>query len=605
MMRKALLFAALCAGAIAPSAARAQESPTGSTALSRFEPSPAGDPFFSVPSASAGGHLVPRAFVLFDYADRPLRLLQPDGEVPLVSAQGFLRVDASLALWDRLLVSVDFPVAVLQRGEEPSIPGVTLAPPSGVALGDLRLGLRARLFGEDRSAFQAALGGYLSVPTAPADTYTGEGAVRGHLHAAFGGTVASRIVWSASGGVVLRASEQPHAVAFGAGAGVLFWNERIQVGPELHGTFALADSRILAGPETRLTSPSRLNAEVLLGAKIRPFKGLFFGLAGGPGLSAAIGTPTFRLLGMIGWAPPSSPAKPSTSSSGAGDRDDDGFRDDIDACPDVKGELAGDPNKDGCPPDDRDGDRVVDLDDACPTEPGPQSPDGTKNGCPPDADGDGVADAKDACPKEKGDKSNVPRKNGCPPDRDDDGVADVIDACPDKPGIQASDAKQRGCPDDPDGDGVKWPNDACPNERGATDARPERNGCPRFVEVKGDELVIPFEIRFHPYGRKKSEAVEPVTDKMLAEIKDEIARHPEIELIEIQGHTDDSGHPRFNQHLSEERAQAVRKWLIEAGVPPEKLTTRGFGHEAPVGDNRIFDGRELNRRVVFKILKRR
>ncbi|UQA63811.1 OmpA family protein [Polyangium aurulentum] len=588
---------------ISPSAARAQQGPTGGTALSRFEPSPAGDAFFSVPSASASGHLVPRAVALFDYADRPLRLIRPEGEVALVSAQGFLRVDASLALLDRVLVSVDFPVAVLQRGDEPDIPGVTLAPPSGPALGDLRLGLRGRLFGEDRSPFQAALGGYLSVPTAPADSYTGEGAVRGHLHAAFGGTIASRIVYSASGGIVLRASEQPHAIAFGAGAAVLLWDERIQIGPELHGTFALSDVRIQAGPETAVTSASRTNAEVLLGAKIRPFKGLVFGVAGGPGLQDAIGTPTFRLLGMVGWAPPASPAKPSKSAGG--DRDDDGFRDDIDACPDVKGELAGDPNKDGCPPDDRDGDRVVDLDDACPTEPGPPSPDGTKNGCPLDADDDGVADALDACPKVRGEKSPQSRKNGCPPDRDDDGVADVVDACPDKPGIQTSDPKQRGCPDDPDGDGVKWPNDACPNERGVADARPERNGCPRFVEQKGDELVVPFEIRFHPYGKRKSEAVEPVTDKMLAEIRDEIARHPEIELIEIQGHTDDSGHPRFNQHLSEERAQAVRKWLIDAGVPAEKLTTRGFGHEAPVGDNRIFDGRELNRRVVFKILKRR
>src|SRR5689334_4677245 len=77
---------------------------TGS--LERFEPAPAGDAMFGVPSPAVGGHLVPRAAAIFDYADRPLSIDNGNNRLVIVSRQAFLHLDASLALWDRLLVSV-------------------------------------------------------------------------------------------------------------------------------------------------------------------------------------------------------------------------------------------------------------------------------------------------------------------------------------------------------------------------------------------------------------------------------------------------------------------------------------------------------------------
>lgn len=603
------LLALLLGAVVTAAAPRAMaQATTGTIALNRFDPASTGDATFGVPTPVIGGHLVPRAHVAFDYADKPFRIYGEGVDTAVVDAQGFLRIDASLALFDRLLVSLDVPVALLSSGAAFDAGGLDLKAPRGVAFGDLRLGVRGRLFGRDESPLQASLSASAFIPTGPAGFYTGDGAWRGALQGILGGQVASRIVWSANGGVWLRASDEPHLVSFGASAAALLWNGRLSIGPEFYGSVALADGSLASGTNgANILVESRTHAELLIGAKLKPFSDIVFGAAGGPGLSRAIGTPTFRLVALVGWSP-SAKANGNTRSQGkgpAGDRDDDGFRDDVDACPDEKGELAGDPKKDGCPPADRDRDGVLDLDDSCPNDAGKRSGDAGKNGCPDDGDGDGIFDAKDACPNEPGETSSNARKHGCPADKDDDGVPDAKDACPGVKGISVDDPKQRGCPDDPDGDGVKWPADACPTVKGVPDARSDRNGCPKFVDVKGDELVIDFEIRFIEYGKHKNQTVKPITNQVLTEIRDEIARHSEIELIEIEGHTDDSGHPEFNQRLSEDRARAVRQWLIDAGVPKEKLTTKGYGHSNPAGDNRVVDGRERNRRVVFRIVRKR
>src|SRR5262249_53428084 len=143
--------------------------------------------------------------------------------------------------------------------------------------------------------------------------------------------------------------------------------------------------------------------EILLGAKIRPFRDLVFGAAAGPGPLDAIGTPGVRVVAMVGWAalPAAGPEK-KPGAKVIGDRDNDGIRDDIDACPDTPGELQSDPSKDGCPPADRDKDGVLDVEDACPSSPGQRSADATKNGCPKDTDEDGIYDDADACTNEKG-----------------------------------------------------------------------------------------------------------------------------------------------------------------------------------------------------------
>ncbi|TXB61713.1 OmpA family protein [Phaeodactylibacter luteus] len=70
---------------------------------------------------------------------------------------------------------------------------------------------------------------------------------------------------------------------------------------------------------------------------------------------------------------------------------------------------------------------------------------------------------------------------------------------------------------------------------------------------------------------------------------------------QIGGHTDNAGGQGYNQELSERRARAVRKFLIESGAPPEGLTAVGFGFSQPVAGNETAEGRAANRRVEIRL----
>jgi outer membrane protein OmpA-like peptidoglycan-associated protein len=286
------------------------------------------------------------------------------------------------------------------------------------------------------------------------------------------------------------------------------------------------------------------------------------------------------------------------------DRDGDGIADEVDACPDVPGVLQSDPRHDGCPIADRDHDGIPDIDDACPDVPGVKNVDPLKNGCPTDTDEDGIPDKEDACPTVKGVRSTDPKKNGCPPDRDGDGVPDAVDACPDTPGLPSTDPRINGCPEDPDGDGIKGTLDACPFEKGPPDPDPTKNGCPRYVRLAEGEIRILAQVQFKTNGYRKNETVSPLSEELMREIRDVIVQHPEISKVEVQGHTDDEGTAELNEQLSQRRAEIVRQWLIDNGIPASKLVAKGYGWSKPIADNRVKTGRGLNRRVQFVILER-
>lgn len=73
--------------------------------------------------------------------------------------------------------------------------------------------------------------------------------------------------------------------------------------------------------------------------------------------------------------------------------------------------------------------------------------------------------------------------------------------------------------------------------------------------------------------------------------------------LEIQGHTDDKGSDDYNLKLSQNRADAVKKYLISKGVSANTITSKGFGESVPLVANDIDANREKNRRVEFKITK--
>jgi OOP family OmpA-OmpF porin len=76
----------------------------------------------------------------------------------------------------------------------------------------------------------------------------------------------------------------------------------------------------------------------------------------------------------------------------------------------------------------------------------------------------------------------------------------------------------------------------------------------------------------------------------------------ENEKIEIGGHTDNVGNDADNLKLSQQRAEAIRQYLIKKGIQPARVIAKGYGASEPVADNATAEGRQNNRRTEVKIL---
>jgi outer membrane protein OmpA-like peptidoglycan-associated protein len=78
----------------------------------------------------------------------------------------------------------------------------------------------------------------------------------------------------------------------------------------------------------------------------------------------------------------------------------------------------------------------------------------------------------------------------------------------------------------------------------------------------------------------------------------------DIKLIEIGGHTDSEGSVTYNQKLSEGRARSVVEYLRSKGVRPERMQAKGYGELKPIDTNMTEEGRAVNRRVEFTLVKK-
>lgn len=265
-----------------------------------------------------------------------------------------------------------------------------------------------------------------------------------------------------------------------------------------------------------------------------------------------------------------------TFKFGGKDTDKDGIYDKDDACP----ETPGLKEFQGCP--DTDGDGIPDKDDACPETAGLKE----FNGCP-DTDGDGIADKDDACPEVAG-PANL---QGCP-DTDGDGIADKDDKCPDVKGPR----ENGGCPwPDTDGDGVLDKDDLCPEVKGTAANR----GCPEVTEEVVKKLnEYARTILFNSGKATFKEETYVVLQNMNKIFKE----YPQAKFS-IEGHTDSDGSNALNQTLSENRAAAVKNYLVENGIAADRLTSTGFGETKPIATNKTAKGKAQNRRVEVKLIK--
>jgi outer membrane protein OmpA-like peptidoglycan-associated protein len=117
------------------------------------------------------------------------------------------------------------------------------------------------------------------------------------------------------------------------------------------------------------------------------------------------------------------------------------------------------------------------------------------------------------------------------------------------------------------------------------------------VDLRENEIVITKQINFVT----NKATIRPDAEPILVEVADVMLRNPQIQLIEIQGHTDDRGRPDRNMTLSQERAESVRQWLLGAGIAADRFEARGYGQTQPIDSNKTATGRTKNRRVQFII----
>ena len=561
--------------------------------MNRFEPAERGSAWFVLESLDLRGDARPAIGVTADYQLRPLAVYEADGSVRAAALEHVMttHLGASLVLADRLRFGATLPVVLYETGDSGNVGPVTYPSPSSEqAIGDVRLGVDLRLFGQHDGPITMAIGGQVWLPTGDTASYTSDGSVRVAPRLLAAGTIGV-FTYAAKLGVMFRDPDASsfanspigHELTYGAAAGVRVADGRLVIGPELYGSTVLTDQSF----KTRTTP-----FEGVLGGHYAFPGGVRVGLGGGPGLTRGYGSPQLRLLGSLEWSP-----------DVIVDTDGDGVPDDQDACPKTPGVRSADPDKNGCPvvivpPSDRDGDGILDKDDACPDVPGKVTSDPRTTGCG-DKDGDGILDPLDACVDVAGIASNDPKLNGCPElDTDNDGVLDKDDACPTVAGIKTQDPKTNGCPDpDRDKDGIPNDTDACPDEPGKPDPDPKKNGCPKAF-VQGTQIKILDQVKFKTGS---AEIVGKDSEEILAAVQGVLAAHPEIKAIRIEGHTDNRGAAVLNRKLSKARAGSVVTWLVKHGIDASRLTSEGFGPDRPIDENTSEKGRQNNRRVEFHI----
>lgn len=173
-----------------------------------------------------------------------------------------------------------------------------------------------------------------------------------------------------------------------------------------------------------------------------------------------------------------------------------------------------------------------------------------------DMDGDGVLDVNDFCPTIKGSSS----ANGCP-DGDGDGVYDFVDKCPKAAGLAID------------------------------------GGCPVIKDAVKTLMTkamagVQFDNGKATLIKKSLPILDEVAKVMMA--------NPSYNLS-IDGHTDNVGDPAKNLQLSEDRAKAVKAYLMGKGVAEGRMKATGYGDTKPKASNATTKGKAANRRVEFII----
>jgi len=484
----------------------------------------------------------------------------------------------------------------------------------GQGIGDVGLHLKTRFLNTSRGKrIGLAVIGSVYLPTASEDNkWLGEGKVTPQVMGVIDKEFGDRLKVAATGGITIRTGdhtftddnmlnmrpvtmktvEAGSAIPFGGAVALAIAPQKFDLVGEVFGAFPLKGENYFP-------------LEAIAGIKVYLARNSFLSLGGGVGfLGDKGGNPDIRAFLGIVFEP------------NIGDRDGDGLKDDVDKCPDNPEDFDEFEDEDGCPEPDNDQDGILDHDDKCPNEPEDKDGFEDEDGCPEgnefDRDGDGILDKDDECPDDPEDKDEFQDTDGCPdPDNDDDGILDIDDLCPNDPEDIDQFKDKDGCPEiDNDNDRILDKDDQCPMKDGE---KPEEtketyngvdddDGCPDRGRVVVTDTKI--EILDKIYFEFDKDIIKSQSFPILDAVASTMEGNPDILKVEIQGHTDEQGNDNYNLNLSDRRAAAVRKYLVDKGVDPDRLQSQGYGEKVPLDRRHNQEAWAKNRRVEFLILKR-
>ncbi len=148
---------------------------------------------------------------------------------------------------------------------------------------------------------------------------------------------------------------------------------------------------------------------------------------------------------------------------------------------------------------------------------------------------------------------------------------------------------------DSDKDGVTDDKDKCPGTKRGTEV--DEKGCPKIAEnVKQDIKLLATQIYFETNSSTLKSESYPALDKLAGYLK----LFPKT-VVDVSGHTDNTGNADYNMELSKKRADAVKAYLVSKGIAESRINSQGYGQTAPIDTNDTEEGKAKNRRVEINL----
>jgi outer membrane protein OmpA-like peptidoglycan-associated protein len=121
-----------------------------------------------------------------------------------------------------------------------------------------------------------------------------------------------------------------------------------------------------------------------------------------------------------------------------------------------------------------------------------------------------------------------------------------------------------------------------------------------LASLEGDAIEVEERIEFETGSADLAGESEAVLDQVAATL----LANPNVQRIEVQGHTDNTGNESENMTLSQKRAETVKQYLVDRGIAADRMVAKGYGSKQPRMPNISPRNRRLNRRVEFKVLEK-